>query len=51
MDVGTGTGQLTLDGSLGGCLMIRDTDDAGWTECDVLDGVMSCSSDANGICD
>ncbi len=51
VDKGTGVGQLTLDGSTGGCLMIRDTDDAGWTECDVLDGVMTCSIDADGICD
>lgn len=51
IDEGTGVGQITLDGSTGGCLMIRDTDDAGWTECDVLDGVMTCSIDADGVCD
>lgn len=48
---GTGVGQITLDGSTGGCLMIRDTDDAGWTECDYLDGVETCTVDADGVCD
>lgn len=42
---------LKLNGSGGGCMMIRDTDDAGWTECDALDGVLSCSIDADGVCD
>lgn len=51
LDVGTGAGQATLDGSTGGCIMLRDTDDAGWTECDALDGVLSCSIDVDGICD
>lgn len=51
IDKGTGYGQVTADGSSGGCLMFRDTDDAGWTECTFLDGVMSCSTDADGTCD
>ena len=51
VDKGTGTAQLTLDGTTGGCFMIQDTDGAGWTECDVLNGTMSCSTDADGICD
>jgi len=51
IDVGTGVGQVTLDGSTGGCIMLRDTDDAGWTECDALDGTLSCSVDADGVCD
>lgn len=51
MDKGTGVGQATLDGSTGGCIMLRDTDDAGWTECDALDGTLSCSVDADGVCD
>lgn len=51
MDKGTGWGQIDLDGSSGGCLMIRDTDDAGWTECSALNGVLSCSTDADGQCD
>jgi hypothetical protein len=50
-DIGAGVGQFTLDGSSGGCLMMRDTDDAGWSECDFLNGVMTCSIDADGICD
>ncbi len=51
IDKGTGWGQITSDGSSGGCLMLRDTDDAGWTECSVLDGTMSCSTDDDGVCD
>jgi hypothetical protein len=51
LDRGTGVGQATLDGSTGGCLMLRDTDDAGWTECDALDGTLTCSTDADGVCD
>lgn len=51
VNAGTGVGQLTLDGDTGGCLMFQDTDNAGWTECDVLNGVMSCSTDADGVCD
>lgn len=51
VDKGTGVGQFTLDGSTGGCIMLRDTDDGGWTECDALDGTLSCSVDADGLCD
>ena len=51
IDQGTGKGQVTIDGSTGGCLMIRDTDDAGWTQCSTLNGVMTCSVDSDGICD
>lgn len=51
IDQGICKGQVTIDGLTGGCLMIRDTDDAGWTECRTLDGVMTCSVDADGICD
>lgn len=51
VDKGTGVGQATLDGSTGGCIMLRDTDDAGWTECDALDGTLSCTVDADGACD
>lgn len=51
IDRGTGVGQVTFDGSTGGCIMLRDTDDAGWTECDALDGTLSCSVDADGLCD
>lgn len=51
MNGATGVGQLTLDGDTGGCLMFRDTDNGGWSECDILDGTMSCSTDTDGICD
>lgn len=50
-DTGTGVGQFTLDGSTGGCIMLRDTDDAGWTEIDALDGVLTATIDADGLCD
>lgn len=51
IDQGTGTAQVTIDGTTGGCLMFQDTDGAGWTECDALNGVLSCSTDADGVCD
>jgi hypothetical protein len=41
--------QLTTAGS-NSCLMMRDTDNAGWTKCTTLNGVMSCSVDSDGIC-
>lgn len=47
----TVSGTMKADGSSGGCLMMRDTDDLGWTECKTLDGVMTCAIDADGICD
>lgn len=34
-----------------GCLMMRDTDDAGWTEIFVLDGGISGTIDPDGVCD
>lgn len=33
------------------CVMWRDTDDAGWTECFALNGTLSCTTDADGVCD
>ena len=48
---GSGTAQMTIDGTTGACFMLQDTDGAGWTECDVLNGTMSCSTDIDGICD
>ncbi len=44
---------LQLGGSAGpiGCLMMEDTDSAGWTEVTVLNGVVSASTDADGVCD
>jgi len=51
VDSAAGIGQMTLDGATGGCLMFRDTDDAGFTECNALNGVLTCSIDADGVCD
>lgn len=51
INAGAAVGQVTIDGGTGGCIMLRDTDDAGWTECDALDGTLSCSTDTDGICD
>jgi hypothetical protein len=44
-------GDLKLDNSNITCIMMRDTDDAGWTECNTLNGSLTCSIDADGICD
>ena len=51
IDKGTGYGQITVNGSSGGCMMFRDTDDAGWTECSYLNGTQTCTLDADGVCD
>ncbi|MFA6458565.1 MAG: hypothetical protein WCV72_04245, partial [Patescibacteria group bacterium] len=45
-----GIGQITLGGLNGGCLMIRDTDGDGWTQCTTLNGTLSCTWDDDGIC-
>jgi len=42
-DVAAGRGVVSVDGATGACLQLRDTDDAGWTYCTVLDGTMTCS--------
>lgn len=47
LQVANGTATTTVaigsaGSSKGGCLKIRDSDDAGWTYCVVLDGTMSC---------
>ena len=44
------TGNIKLDGSSGGCFMIRDTDDAGWSKGTLLNGVVTWETDADGIC-
>ena len=46
-----GSAQITINGASGGCLMFRDTDNAGWTECNALNGILTCSLDADGVCD
>jgi hypothetical protein len=42
---------LKLDSVSGGCIMMRDTDDAGWTEIFTLNGAITGTVDADGICD
>ena len=44
------TGNIKLDGSSGGCFMIRDTDDLGWSKGTLLNGVITWGIDADGIC-
>jgi len=44
-------GGLKLNNGSATCIMMRDTDDAGWTECNSLDGQLICSIDADGVCD
>lgn len=34
-----------------GCLMFRDVNMQGWTECNTSAGTMTCTVDADGICD
>jgi len=51
LDKGTGKGQVTLDGSTGGCIMFRDVDDGGWTEVFFTDGTITSTTDADGVCD
>lgn len=42
---------LYITGGAGSCIMLRDSDDAGFSECQVLNGTMSCATDADGVCD
>ena len=44
-------GNITTGTSGASCLMFRDTDVAGYTECFWLNGVQSCTIDADGTCD
>jgi len=46
VDGGTARGIIEIDGSTGGCLKIRDTDDAGWTYLTALDGNITTSTSA-----
>ena len=47
-----GSGNVsTSGGGIQSCLMLRDTDDAGWTEVTSLDGVLTASTDAELVCD
>lgn len=47
----SGFGVLLGHGASGGCIMLTDTDNAGWTECKALNGTLSCATDADGVCD
>jgi len=44
------TGGVRTKGSSGGCLMIRDTDNNGWTRCTTLGGVLTCTVSSSGVC-
>jgi hypothetical protein len=48
---GSGFATMTYDGPSGGCLMIRDTDGIGWTKCKASGGTLTCTTDADGVCD
>jgi len=50
VDEGTGFGAIRLDGSSGGCIMVRDTDDSGWSKGTLLDGAITWATDADGVC-
>lgn len=51
IDGGNDFGGIKLDGNSGSCLMLRDTDNNGWTKCTALNGELSCEADSDGICD
>ncbi len=44
------TGGVRTKGTSGGCVMIRDTDNNGWTQCTALAGVLTCTVSATGVC-
>lgn len=46
-----GGGGLRIENGANSCFILRDTDDAGWTECCALNGVLSCGIDADGLID
>jgi len=52
IDAGTGFTAVQVNGSTGGCFMIRDTDDAGWSQGTLLNGVVTwAADDGDGVCD
>ncbi len=51
VDGGVGSYGIKVGGTTGGCLMFNDTDNAGFTECVALNGTLSCTVDADGVCD
>ncbi len=44
-------GDIISGASGAGCLMMRDSDDAGWSECSTLNGTLACTIDTDGVCD
>lgn len=47
---GTGSGKIRIFGPEGAHICYRDTDNAGWTQCDALDGTVSCRVASDGQC-
>ena len=46
------TSKITIgDAASAACLMLGDTDEAGCTECTALDGTLTCTTDADCVCD
>lgn len=45
------SGTLTIGEGNVGCIMLVDTDQAGFTECFALNGSINCTTDADGVCD
>ena len=46
----SGSGKLLLSGSKGGTLCIYDTDAGGYSQCDTLNGTMTCRIASAGQC-
>ncbi len=44
------TGGVRTKGASGGCIMLRDTDNNGWTKCTALAGVLTCTVSTTGLC-
>jgi hypothetical protein len=48
----TDTGKLQIGGpTIAGCIMLGDTDRGGCTECFALNGALTCTTDADCLCD
>jgi hypothetical protein len=45
-----GSGFAVISGSVGGVICMFDTDSAGWTACDALNGTLTCGIAAAAIC-
>lgn len=44
------TGDLHVGGTGSGCIMMRDSDDGGWTVVTALNGTLSSTIDLDGLC-